>query len=236
MFLYMFDMSGVVQQSQTAMSADSFLVNPRVSVISGTERVQGIATTESDVYIVREGLKHIEVYDKEHVAVKEQNIDVLEMSKVLSMTCCQHYNCLYISDSSKQIHRVQLSNRSVTKWSIKDDSCGLSVTSNHNLLVSLYITKIIQEYTTQGSLVREINPDISTHLLAHSIEMSTGQIVVCHTGRPQLRVLTVDTSGKVITSYDGPTGSAAGQLGSAWCLAVDSQNNVLVADYNNHKR
>ena len=217
------------------MSAKAFLVNPRVSVISGTECIRGIATTEYHVYIVRYGSNHIEVYDKDNIAVRRQNIDVPEMSDAYSMTACQHYNCLYISDSSAQIHRLQLSNRSVTKWSLKDISWGLSVTSNHNLLVSLYNTKIIQEYTTQGSLVREINPGISTHGLIHSIEMSTGQIVVCHWRRPQLRVLTVDTSGKVITSYDGPSGSAAGQLVDPHCLTLDSQNNVLVADYNHSK-
>ena len=116
-----------------------------------------------------------------------------------------------------------------------DSPWGLSVTRNHHLLVTLKSSKRIREYTTHGDVTREINLDVSIDVPWHSIELSSGQFVVCHAGAKQHRVCTVDTSGRIVQSYGGPKGSSAGRLNAPCCLAVDKRGYVLVADYNNHK-
>ena len=45
----------------------------------------------------------------------------------------------------------------------------------------------------------------------------------------------MDTSGRIIQSYGGPTGSFAGYLHGPICLAVDTRDHVLVADWYNDK-
>ena len=166
--------------------------------------------------------------------VESRQISVPGMKDPWSLAACPHNNCLYISDR-EHIYRVDLSSSSVSKWSVGESPCGLSVTRNHHLLVTLPRTNRIREYTTHGDVRREINLDVSIDYPEHSIELSSGQFVVCHWGDTQHRVCTVDTSGRIVQSYGGPPGSSAGQLNGPRCLAVDKRGYVLVTDLFNNK-
>jgi hypothetical protein len=217
--------------------------NPQVIHVIHNEGnpVRGVATVGSELFVVRYESRVIQVYSTSDFAELRQ-IKVSDMEHPNSLAACQHHNCLYISDYVlEHIHRVDLSNSSVTKWRVVDWPGGLSVTTNHHLLVTACIHRFspsrdaIYEYTTRGSLMREISLDVSIDGPLHSIELSSGQFVVCHDGRTQHRVCTVDTSGRIIHSYGGPKGSSAEQLYGPSCLAVDEHGCVLVADGNNHK-
>ena len=61
-------------------------------------------------------------------------------------------------------------------------SLGLSVTTNHHLLVTLCGSNAISEYRTHGGLVREFICDVSIDWPLHSIELSSGQFVVSEWG------------------------------------------------------
>jgi len=91
------------------------------------------------------------------------------------------------------------------------------------------------KYTTEGKLLKEISLDDSIQHPVHSIELSTGQFVVCHWGAVHHRVCIVDRNGQVVTSYGTSHGSAKGQLKYPVYLAVESNDNVLVADSENNK-
>jgi len=108
------------------------------------------------------------------------------------------------------------------------------VTKCYNVLATLYNTGRIQEYTTDGSLIREISLDSSIDRPWHSVQVSTGNFVVIDLGR-QHRVCIVDTSGHIIQSYGGSPGSGVGQLNNPCHLAVDIHDNVLVADRDNNR-
>ena len=58
----------------------------------------------------------------------------------------------------------------------------------------------IEEYTIDGSLIRQINLDVSIIGPLQSIELSTGQFVICHTGAKH-RVCIMDTTSLIIHSY-----------------------------------
>ena len=197
--------------------------------------VYGVATLGDELFVIRQWSSSVDVYRASDF-VESRQISVPGMKDPCSLAACPHNNCLYVSDYQlKLIHRVDLSSSSVSKWSVDDSPRGLSVTRNHHLLVTLQSSKRIREYTTHGDVMREINLDVSIDDPQHSIELSSGQFVVCHWGATQHRVCTVDTSGRIVQSYGGPKGSSAGQLNWPSCLAVDKRGYVLVADRVNHK-
>ena len=198
------------------------------------DAVLGVATLGDELFVIRFASSSVDVYRASDF-VESRQISVPGMTHPWSLAACPHNNCLYVSDAVKLIHRVDLSSSSVSKWSVDDSPWGLSVTRNHHLLVTLPSSKRIREYTTHGDVTREINLDVSIDSPRHSIELSSGQFVVCHAGATQHRVCTVDTSGRIVQSYGGPPGSSAGQLNGPNCLAVDKRGYVLVADCYNHK-
>ena len=113
---------------------------------------------------------------------------------------------------------------------------GLSETSTYSVLVTLYDTKQIKEYTTDGSLMREISLDSSMERPWHSVQLSSDRLVVSHGWGGSLnRVCIVDMSGRINQSYGGSRGSGVGQLHVPSHLAVDRYGNVLVADMWNHR-
>jgi len=72
----------------------------------------------------------------------------LELSgSIAGIAACPHYNCLYVSDWDC-VHRVELSgSNAVKKWSVARRPRGLSVNSEHNLIVTCCDGNKLQEYT-----------------------------------------------------------------------------------------
>ena len=197
--------------------------------------IGGIASDSSSVYVVRHEVDHVEVRDRETFDVTKK-INVPGLTYARGVAACQRHNCLYVSDYDKKlIHRVDLDSKAITKWAVNGEPLGLSITRNHNLIITLFKTNTIAEYTTQGDLVREIKLDDSIDLLQCCVELSTGQFVVSHDGSAQHRVLIIDTNGRIVKSYGGPSGSSPGQLIDPYRLTVDTYDNVLVADCRNNK-
>ena len=157
----------------------------------------------------------------------------------LSLAACPHNNCLYVSEYElNDIHRVDLSNSSISNWLVGGRPWGLHVTRNHHLLVTLpELLQRIHECTTHGSVMRRNQSGChygQTTTLNRTL--SSGQLVVCHGGYHTIhRVCTVDTSGRIVQHYGGPPGSSAGQLNGPHCLAVDKRGYVLIADWFNNK-
>ena len=209
---------------------------PQVLHVIHSKRVAvcGVATLGDELFVVRSQSSSVDVYRASDF-VESRQISVPGMKEPWSLAACPHNKCLYASNSElKLIHRVDLSNSSLSKWSVDDEPLGLSVTRNHHLLVTLQSSKRIREYTTHGDVTREINLDVSIDSPDHSIELSSGQFVVCHWGDTQHRICTVDTIGRIVQTYGGPPGSSAGQLNRPSCLAVDKRGYVLVVDLFNN--
>jgi len=165
-----------------------------------------------------------------------RKISITGSSNIWAIVASPRYNCLYISDNDKKVvYRFNLSNNVITQWSVGGTCHGLSLTSTHNVLISLRDPKQIQEYTQDGGFIREINLDSSIVNLVDSVQMSSDRFVVSHKDGGTLhRVCLVDTCGRIIQCYGGAIGSGVGQLNGPGYLAVDGHGNVLIADeYNN---
>jgi len=161
--------------------------------------------------------------------------------------------CLYISDPYNScVHRFDLSSkvsatlmrrmtsRHISKWSVEGSPWGLSVTPSGNLLVTCRgpRNKLIELSADSGQCVREVTLQSDIEDPQHAIQLTTGQLVVCHGfwDDDLHRVCVVDVEGRVTCSYGGQGGSDAGQLNNPCHLAVDGDSQfIFVADEGNNR-
>jgi len=155
------------------------------------------------------------------------------------LTSCVRHKCLYASDyDNRCIHRYVLASTATTKWSLPGEPCGLSVTRSCNLLVTCRSpNKLVELSVHSGQCVREIALQSDIVYPWHSVQLTTGQYVVCHgSGDTLHRVCIVDDDGRVTRSYVGQPGSDVGQLYEPSHLAVDEDSQfIFVADWVNDR-
>jgi len=196
--------------------------------------VTGITVLGSDVFVVR-CTSQVYVYNSTSFT-STHNLMITGSDQLRRIVSCSHNNCLYVSDPEQSnIYRYDLSDNVTTKWSVSGTCYEFSVTKCFNVLTTLYIARRIQEYTTRGSLIREISLHSSIGGQMHCVQLSTGNFVVSDRGGQHHRVCIVDTSGHIIQSYRGYPGSGVGQLHYPHHLVVDIHDNVLVVYSGNHR-
>jgi len=199
-----------------------------------------MTTLGYQLYLAQEGSNQIVIYNTEDFTETDR-LTIHGMLNPHSLAACSYHNCLYISDAdSNYIHRVSLSNKPVSKWLVDGKPVALSVTKSRNLLITLYGTDSdgiarLLNYTTYGDLRYEIRLADSIRYPWHSIELSTGQFVVCHVEPSTHGVCVVDRTGRIMRSYGEGKGSEVGQLNGPRHLAVDTNDNVFVSDEHNDK-
>ena len=200
--------------------------------------VRGVTVLFDQVFVVHFGTPEVEVYDSNTLNLTSR-LPVDGLVNPWDLTSCSKFQCLYISDwHGGVIHRVELGG-ATTRWKVNDRLFGLSVTPDpdFHLLVTCDDARKLKEFTTNGTLVREIilQEDLVNPL--HAIQFD-GQFIVSHASwdsDPLHRVCIVNSTGHATRCYGGPPGSVAGQLNVPLHLVVDGEGNVLVADRNNQK-
>jgi len=213
--------------------------------------VQGIATDDSYLYLVREDSDRVDVFKTSNMT-KTGYITIGVMEHPRGLVACPHYGCLYIAECmyaddysirhSTYIHRIELSDRSSKGWGAIGKPGGISLTRSHNLLLTLDFSventhglNQIHEYTTHGELMRKISLDASIDYPVQSIELSTGQFVVCHHGDSLHRVCIVDLDGQIMRSYGSAGGSTNGRLNWPCWVIVNKNDDILIADTKNNR-
>ena len=180
----------------------------------------------------------VEVYDVNTYSL-QRCLDVPNIRGVADMTSCVHYLCLYISDYTAEcIHRLDLEGNA-THWPVSDKPFTLSVNAAHNVLVTCpFVRSLIKEFSPRGDLLRDVTlPDDVIHL-AHAIQLTSGQFIVCHGGHddPVQRVCTVSADGReIVHSHGGQRGSDTGQYHGPTHLAVDDNESVFVVEVLNRR-
>jgi len=205
-----------------------------VRVIPTSEHIRGITVLGREVFVVRGGLSYLNVYNYNTFNVT-RTLAIPASSNLQAIVASPRYNCLYISDIGLDvIHQYNFSNNVITKWSVGGDCYGLSLTNKDNVLVTLFNHKLIQEYTWDGVLIREISLDRSIEGPYHCVQLSTDHLVVSNRGSNH-GVFIVNVNGSIIQSYGRSIGSDVGQFNTTGHLAVDRYDNVLVTDENNNR-
>jgi len=198
---------------------------------SSGDKVTGITILGSDLFVVRCS-SQVHVYDSTNFT-SSRNIMIPGSQELRGIVSCSHNNCFYASGTEhKIVYRHDLANNTTTQWLVSGTCWGLSVNKRYNLLVLLYDTNKIHEYTTNGILINEIYLESSLAGSKHCVQLSNDNFVVSQDA-PLHRICVVDTDGKVTLSYGGSWWTSP--LSNPFQLAVDSHDNVLVADCGNNK-
>jgi len=206
-------------------------------VIPGRNLVTGVTSLDDDVFVVRcRSQQKIEVYDAKTFTL-QRHITVPRLCGYsVGLAACPHNNCLYASDyDNDSVHRVELSgNNAVMKWSVASGPVGLSVNSEHNLLVVSRGERKLQIFTTRGTLLQNIQLQADIECPRHAVQLPTGQFLVSHSGSLH-RVCLVGVDGAVVRSYGGQEGYQLTQMNEPRGLAVDREGRILVADQFNKR-
>ena len=208
------------------------------------EHVLGVTSVGDELLmLLRRDDNQVAVYSvNDYRRLRRVHLPGLKGHDAADLTSCVRHKCLYACDwNNKCIHRCDLISSTVSKWSVPDRPCGLSVTPGCcNLLVTCQEpSKLVEMCADSGQLVREITLQSDIKSLHHAVQLTTGEHVVCHGSawkKGLHRVCLVDVEGRVTRSYGGPRGSGVGHLNAPRHLAVDEDSQfIFVADQYNDR-
>lgn len=215
-------------------------ISPKLkTVLHKGGNVVGVTSLGSQLFVVRYNAEQtIEVYDTATFQVR-RNIPVSGLIHAYGLASCAVNNCLYASNCSKNIvHKIHLPDSVGAKkslwWPVGLYPTGLFVNGATNVLITCVIDRKIQEYTTGGSLVREVDLRLAGITVPQSaIQLHSGQYAVSHSNCVSL----FDASGRVIHSYGHTSlpGSRTGRLNGPKELVQLKNGCILVADSGNHR-
>jgi len=171
-----------------------------------------------ELFIVRACSKQVEVYNatswtfQRHITIPETGSDII------GLAACAKNHCLYLSHRwYKKIQRVDLlvgfktkTNNAVKNWSVSTQPAGLSVNSSHNVLVACCGENKLQEYTTHGTLVKEIHLQAGMTDQWQTMQLSSGNYVVTTLDIPLVSIIGVN--GQVLHSYGEPATTSTIQI------------------------
>ena len=216
-------------------AVDNFIKSAKLAhtIPNNGGSVTGIATLGDEMFVLRWGNPHIQVYKPNTNDLNVQrNINVGAGTITFrGLAACEFNHCLYVSEqNTATIHKVSpVTNSKVKQWSVNGQPFGVSVNRDHNLLVACQNTHKVQEYTTDGVMVREINlqPDITYP--THVVQLRSNEFGITQHGSVH-RYSVVGDDGKIVKS----TGS--GQMNSPHGFAVSKGGSkVFVADFGSNR-
>jgi len=210
-----------------------------VHVVPKGNAVGGVTSLGDDVFVSRVySQQKIEVYDDKTFTL-QRHIAVPGLGdSTYGLAACPHNYCLYASDCDNDcVHRVDLAaTNAVKKWSVAHYPAGLSVNTEHDLLVMSQCegSPMLQLFTTDGTLLQNVQLQAEIEYPWHAVQLPTGQFLVSHSGALH-RVCLVGVDGAVVRSCGGEKGSQLTQMNEPRGLAVDREGRVLVADQHNNR-
>ena len=226
--------------SYRIMSCADARVTKQLSVGDG-EVVLGVTSVGDELFaLLRRNVDQVAVYSiDDYQLLRHLLVPGLHRNDCNDITSSVPHKCLYMSDCDNScIHRYNLilrrNLRNVTKkWPVPAGSRslrGVSVTPSGSLLVTCCRpSKLVELSADSGQCVREITLQLDVLNPWHSVQLTTGQFVVCHGFWDDNlhRVCVVDDDGRVVRSYGGRRGSDVGQLRWPRHLAVDRDSQFL---------
>ena len=195
-----------------------------------------VTSLGDEVFVACHNSQQIEVYDAGSFTL-QRHITVPGLGAYCyGLAACISNSCLYASDcNNSSIHRVELSgSNAVKKWSVASTPVGLSLNKAHNVVVAYQLAQKVQEYTTHGTLVTEINlQQAGVTYPWHAVQLFTGHYVVSFNTSPAPGVvIVVGVDGQVIHRCDQSTSNVV-RMSNLRSLAVTRNNDILVADFSN---
>ena len=198
--------------------------------------VQGITSWNDELFVVTPLSPDIDVYDIDTLAHRRK---IRVKGLVDGFDIVNHANVLYISEyQDTLIHRIQLSTKTSSHWSVNGEWLTMSINKKGNIVVSCFDLNKIIECTPTGSCVCEIKVnaiDGNIRGLQHAIQLDDDRFLICHVSASHHRVCMIDSNGKMMKSYGGGPGSEIGEMDEPCNLEVDQNGFILVADKVNNR-
>jgi DNA-binding beta-propeller fold protein YncE len=194
--------------------------------------VWSIAALGNELFVAAQCGMKVAVYDT--LTFQQTRQIEIQNCEARGLATCSTNSCLYVSDwHANNVHKVSLASYAVTaSWSAAARPAALSVNRSHNLLVACNISSKIQEYSSDGSLIREIS--VSSRPW-QAVERNDGSLCVTTQG-PVRGVFVLSIDGEVIHSNQSTTEGCGKSLMRRPCsLAANDEGFVLVADHDDNK-
>jgi len=123
---------------------------------------------------------------------------------------------------------------------VNDKTGYLSVNAAHNVMVTCREVHKIKEFSSHGKLLRELTLPDDIINPWHTIQLRSGQFIVCHGSRmindPIYRVCMISADGRqIVHSHGGQQGSDIDRYDVPRHLAVDDNEFVYVVDMFNRR-
>jgi len=190
--------------------------------------VTAVTSLGDEVFVLHERRHRLKVYDANTFKFRSY-ITIPGIHSFGRLAACDYFRCLYVTDGFKSIYRVDLSEpgrKTMKTWNVACTPFGMSVNNAHNLTVTCFGVNKIQEYTTHGTLVREIclEPDMR---LWHAIQLSTGDYVVINKPYDSPGVISIVGEDGIVRSTS--RAFDVSHMNDA-SLAVTKNNVILIAD------
>jgi len=214
-------------------------VGQLVHTLPEGEPVWGVTSLPGELYLLRDKERdQVEVYDVVTYHL-QRCLTVPNAVGFIDMTSCEHNRCVYISDPYVEcIHRLDVQG-ATTHWAVHDKPWAISVNAAHNVIVTCCDVRKIIVFSSHGELLRELTLPHEVTNPFHAIETRSGQFIVCHGARddPVHRVCMMSDDGRhIVHSRGGQPGSDTGHnMPRHVRVAVDDNEFVFVADYNNRR-
>lgn len=210
--------------------------NTATHIIAVSKTVGGVVSLGDELFVVSEHSRHVEVYDTLTYTL-QRHILVPGFGSLSSLSVCRINNCLYMLSVSgifgDRVHRVELTDGAVLDWSVARRPTGLSVNSANNVLVVSPSERKMQEFTTRGTRLREIQLPAEIERPWQALQLPSGQFLVSNdASHNQVALLT--QNGTFLHAYEGDS-SSDGKMSEPRDMTIDEHGNVLVADKGNNR-
>ena len=206
-------------------------------MIRGEKPVYGVTAMRGEVFLVRDEVAEVEVYDADTFAPLRQ-IPVKGLIHPVDIASSVIDNSLYIVNAVRTmfrddntIHRTELKGQT-TKWAVKGTIGGISVDAGgETVTVTCNDSHKLKQFTSNGHLIRVVRLKDNVMHPWHAVPLTAGQFLVSHgwASDKMKRVCVVDIHGGVTRFFCG-TDDLRTAMYAPHHLAVDRNGVALVAD------
>jgi len=199
----------------------------------------------------------IRVVDDKSPFRLQKKIEIQEIKEPWNIVSSEKENCLYVSEPREncvwKITRgtVDSENQIIIKWLTTDyEPQGLSMSSDNHLLIASYYSSILRLYGPNSEFVRSVQLPRDIKNPIHAVETPTGTFIILHRCVEKKKegwsgliwlfremkwdIGEVTRDGKmVIRRFIAANDSQ--RLRNPDFLSLDSERQLFVADYANHR-
>lgn len=214
------------------------------------KRVNGLTILKDELFVVFDVSKIVEIFpiDADASNCTNRSFSVKNLKDPVAIAACTTNNWLYIldhkkSDPRREIFRIEPNGTEINSWSTNGERGRLSVTSNGNVVMTVFDVHVLKIYSPDGSLTEEpirVDPSgASIDYIYHAINVANGNFILCHGMHYEVsqlhRVCQIDRDGNLLKSFGSEKGSDNAHLSSPVYLVERGGNVILVADKDNDR-